>query len=136
MSEAELLLLGSESLDRVWSLVQWWASISFGLLVIAHIAADRIGLFVAVLVSMLYTGFTLAVLRIAQRNMGIVESVIGDLRVLKTAGVELTMTAQYWMQGSDPVIKMAMPAVVVFTYLSVLGYFIYSYRNKFSDGNT
>lgn len=136
MSEAELLLLGSESLDRMWSLIQWWASISFGLLVIAHIAADRIGIYVAVLVSMLYTGFSFVVHRIAQRNMGIVESIVGDLRVLKTAGVDLTMTAQYWMQGTDPGVKIAMPAVIIFNYISILGYFIYSYRSKQPDGNT
>ena len=135
MSEAELLL-ASEALDRMWSLIQWWASISFGLLVIAHIAADRIGLYLAVLISMLYTGFSFAVLRIAGRNMGIAESVVGDLRALEAAGNDLTMTAQYWMQGAEPVTKIALPLIMVVTYIGVLGYFIYSYRSKQADGNS
>lgn len=120
----------------MWSLIQWWASISFGLLVLANMAADRIGLYLTVLVSMLYTGFSFVVLQMAGRNMSIVESVFVDLRALKAAGNDLTLTAQYWMQGAEPATKKALSLIMLLTYIGVLGYFIYSYRNRQTDANT
>ena len=58
MTEAELLMFATEAIDRLWSLMQWWASISFGLLVVAHIDSSRIGAYLAVLVPLLYTCFS------------------------------------------------------------------------------
>lgn len=128
MNEAELLLIASEALDRMWALLQWWASISFGLLVVAYIAPDRVGIYLAGLISVLYTLFSIGVGGIAQRNLGIVESVYEDLRILQDGGVELTMTAKYMISDDGIVTSLALPLAVALTYGGILGYFIYSYR--------
>ena len=130
MSEAELLLLASESLDRMWSLIQWWASISFGILALTHIASDKLGTFLAILIPALYTGFSLGVLGVVQRNFGIVESVYQDLRLLQSEGVDLSGTAQYVMQGGENSIARALPLILALTYFGVVGYFAYTYRAK------
>ena len=99
----------------MWALVQWWASISFGLLVVAHIASDCIGSYLAVLISLLYTLFTVGVGAMVQRNLGIALSVYEDLQVLQEGGVELTTTAEYMMSGQGSVISLTLPFAVVFT---------------------
>ena len=130
MTEAELLMIASESLDRMWSLMQWWASISFGLLVVAHIASHRIGNYLAVLFPVLYTCFSFGVVAIIQRNLGIVESVYEDLRIMQAGNIELSITAKYMAQGAGIVGSFAVPIALVATYIGVLGYFVHCYRTE------
>ena len=135
MTEAELLMFASEAIDRLWSLLQWWASISFGLLLVAHIASSRIGAYLAVLVPLLYTCFSFGVVTMIRRNLGIVESVYKDLRVLQAADIELSITAEYMVQGSGIAGSLLIPLALLATYIGVVGYFIYSYRaEKLDDG--
>jgi hypothetical protein len=42
MTEAEILAGLAAHGDRVWSVMQYWTSVSFGLLIAAHFAAERI----------------------------------------------------------------------------------------------
>ena len=136
MTEAELLMIASEALDRMWSLMQWWASISFGLLLVAHIASSRIGTYLAVLVPVLYTCFSLGVVAIIGRNLGIVEAVYEDLRILQAGDIELSITAKYMVQGAGVVGSFAVPIALVATYIGVLGYFVYCYRTERFSGGT
>ena len=125
MTEAELLMIASEALDRMWSLMQWWASVSFGLLVVAHIASHRIGAYLAILVPVLYTCFSFGVVAIIRRNLGIVESVYEDLGILQATDMELSVTAKYMMQGAGIVGSLAVPVALIATYIGVIGYFVH-----------
>ena len=42
VSEAEILEQLFSTFDRYWFIVQWWASVSFGLIMIAYFAAEKI----------------------------------------------------------------------------------------------
>ncbi|MEP5570097.1 MAG: hypothetical protein ABJN62_19810 [Halioglobus sp.] len=135
MTEAELVMVASEAFDRVWSLLQWWASVSFGLLVVAHIASHRIGTYLAILVPVLYTCFSLGIVAIMRRNLGIVQSVYEDLGILQATDIELSVTAKYMMQGAGIVGDLALPIALLATYVGVIGYFIYSYRTERYNDN-
>lgn len=46
MSKYELIFAGSEVASHLCTIVQFWAEVSFGLVVLAHVAADRFNAFV------------------------------------------------------------------------------------------
>ncbi len=54
MNEAELSYHLSMVLDRIWSMQQWWASVSIGVLIMAHLATSRLNLFLVILSLALY----------------------------------------------------------------------------------
>ncbi|MDX1736412.1 MAG: hypothetical protein R3228_18690, partial [Halioglobus sp.] len=125
--EAELLYHLSECINRIWSLLQWWASISFGLLLVAHFASDRLNTYLVILLSLLYLGFTGVMLQIVGKNYGIAESVYADLERLLDENGALSSTAIYWLDNRTPSIEYLLPMTLGGTFLGVLGYLLYSY---------
>ena len=46
MSKYELIFAGSEVASHLCTILQFWVEVSFGLVVLAHVAADRFNAFV------------------------------------------------------------------------------------------
>jgi hypothetical protein len=133
MSEAELIYQASEYLDRVWSMHQWWASISIGVLIMAHIAVARLNLFLVVICLGLYTSYTLYMLQMSRENYETIFALATDLEALINSGVAQTNAA---VELSD--IRYTSPILYYITfggtYLSVIAYVLFSFcRSRATD---
>ena len=82
MTEAELTYLLSEVIDRTWSMQQWWASISFGVLIIAHMAANKLNLLLVAIILGLYAAFTFYMGNILQIHLGEMAAIFQDIESL------------------------------------------------------
>jgi hypothetical protein len=58
MTEAELVAQMAAHGDRLWSITQYWTSVSFGILIAGHFAADRIHWSILVFFGLLYLAFS------------------------------------------------------------------------------
>lgn len=64
MTTYEFLEIFALSKSQQISLLQWWASISFGLIALSHIGRKQLNLSLVILIVLLYIGFSLAMLAI------------------------------------------------------------------------
>ena len=126
MSEAEITYQISEYLNRIWMMQQWWASISIGVLVMAHLASSRLNLLLVSISLGLYTAYTLYMLQMSGENYDSVVALARDLQLLLDSGAVQSYSARDQIEIMD-----ANPALyyVTFggTYISVAAYLIYSY---------
>ena len=127
MSESEILEFIFDVYDRYWTVVQWWASVSFGLLLVAHFAADRLRLQWLVGVVVLYAIYTLWVYLLLDYNMDIAFAYMRDLQALLDndsvlEGTQVLFTHPLGLYG----IQLGWIALLA-TYLACNGYLIYSY---------
>jgi len=58
VTEAEILEQAANAIDRMWTLAQWWVAISLGLVTAAHVAAERLNLFILIAIMVLYSAYT------------------------------------------------------------------------------
>jgi hypothetical protein len=70
MTEYEILYLLSETFDRVWELIQYWSSVSFGYLILAYVAAPRLNLILIVVLSILYAAFSVQMFELLLTHNG------------------------------------------------------------------
>ncbi len=69
MTEAEISYQLSEYLNRIWDMQQWWASISIGVLVMAHLASRPLNLLLVAISLGLYTSYTLYMWQMSGENL-------------------------------------------------------------------
>ena len=116
----------SEYLDRLWTLQQWWASISIGVLIMAHLATARLNLFLVLISLGLYTSYTAFVLQMLRENTETIAALALDLKALIQSGVANSKNATVLISTMD-----ANPFLFYLTfggtYLGVCSYLIYSY---------
>ena len=126
MTEAEIAYQVSEYLDRVWSMQQWWASVSIGVLVMAHLASDKLNLFLVCISLSLYTTYTLYMQQMSRENVETVFALLRDLEVLVDSGKVSSNNAEELLE-----ILMINPVLFILTfggtYVCVVSYVIYSY---------
>lgn len=126
MTEAEIAFQVSEYLDRVWSMQQWWASVSIGVLVMAHLAAEKLNLFLVCISLALYTTYTLYMQQMSRENVETVFALLRDLEVLVDSGKVSSNNAEELLEilTINPVLF-----ILTFggTYICVVSYVIYSY---------
>ena len=122
MTEAELIYQLGESANRLWTLVQWWASISFGLVALAHFSIRKLSL---ALVGALLSLYVLFSLLLAEINFGIamqmnrIRETLGDL----DAAGELSAVGQASI-GPAPVL---LPVTLLLTFFGTITFVLYSY---------
>jgi hypothetical protein len=126
MTEAEITLQISEYLNRIWVLQQWWASISIGVLIMAHLAAARLNPLLLVISLGLYTSYTLYMAQMAADNVQSVFALARDLQVMIDAGEVSSYNAheQVDIINANPVLYYV---TFIGTYVSVIAYLVYSY---------
>jgi hypothetical protein len=126
MTEAEIAYQVSEYLDRVWSMQQWWASVSIGVLVMAHLASDKLNLFLVGISLALYTTYTLYMQQMSRENVETVFALLRDLEVLVDSGEVSSNNAEELLE-----ILTINPLLFILTfggtYVCVASYVIYSY---------
>ncbi|MCP8899581.1 hypothetical protein [Gilvimarinus xylanilyticus] len=93
MTEFEISYLTSEALDRMWDIMQFWVSITFGLIAMSHIARRHLNVILVAAVSLLYLLFSLFVFRVIYFNLKVMQGHLLDLRAL---GKDKLSTAQQY----------------------------------------
>ena len=87
MTEFELVQTFSYAFEQAWSNLQWWASISVGLIALASIAARRLTLAMVVGITILYAVFTAySVVNIEVMSNGIAAGALRELFQLRDSG--------------------------------------------------
>jgi len=130
MTEAELAYQLSEIIDRTWSMQQWWASISFGVLIIAHVASDRLNLLLVAIILGLYAAFTFYMGNILQIQLGEMAAIFLDIEALIESGATSSaLSNHYAKQFVGDSISSYWSFVLSFggTFACVNVYLIYSY---------
>ena len=61
MTEAEILEQIAIYIDRMWLFAQWYVAISLALVTATHVAAERLNLFVLVILVILYSAYSVLV---------------------------------------------------------------------------
>lgn len=89
MTEYEIAYLASEYINRTWSVMQFWASVSFGLIALSHLGQRHLNLFATLMVSFLYLGFTLFVMNILRVNGAVVSGFLLQLEALADTPVAI-----------------------------------------------
>lgn len=127
MTEAEIVYQISETYNRVWSIQQWWASVSFGLLIVAHVASDRLNGLLVALMSILYTVFSVYLYTTMATNGDVASAFVKDLEVLEKSGVSLAQGSsaytQNWKSSSAVLVLVTLGG----TYLAANAYLIFCY---------
>ena len=102
MSEAELLIQWSSNNENGWSFIQWWASVTFGLIALAHFFEKHLNLFVVILVIGLYCSFSFfAITSLAifiNHNADIVE----ELKALMVSG-NISASSAGFLRGFEDI---------------------------------
>ena len=94
MTETEILEQMVIHGDRVWSILQFWTSVSFGLLIAAHIAAANVSKFVLVVILVLYTLFTTMFIGMVLYDLEVILAGGMQLEMLAEAGAQLSLISQ------------------------------------------
>lgn len=128
MSEAEILEQLFSIFDRYWFIVQWWASVSFGLIMIAYFAADKLSSFLLVIVLGLYVIYSGWVYMLLVYNVDVAYGLFEDLNSLSSAGALKSQGAKVALE--NPFVTygtwlgmIALPA----TFFSCIGYLLYAH---------
>jgi len=131
MTESEIVYQISEAYNRTWSIQQWWASISVGLLIISTVASDKLNIFIVALVVSLYSVFSFNLFMILTAINNVSSSYVADLHALAASGHVLANgSIAYADPGSEIGVALTLLALIG-TYLGCVIYFIYSfYRTK------
>lgn len=132
MNEAEISYQMSEYLNRLWTIQQWWASVSIGVLIMAHLATSRLNLFLVSISLGLYTSYTLYIVQMLRENMNTIYALAADLKALIQSDVVNSNNANQMIS-----IMEANPFLFYLTfggtYLSICSYLIYSYYKARSN---
>lgn len=128
MSEAEIMEQIFSIYDRYWVIVQWWASISFGLIMIAYLAADKLNGYILATVLVLYSVYSAWVFMLLVYNVDVAYGLAEDLASLQAAGKLETKGAQVILENpfvdyGTRLSLLALPA----TFLACIGYLLYAY---------
>lgn len=128
MSEYELIYLASEYINRTWNLLQFWASVSFGLIAVSHIASRHLTWAMVSIVSLLYVSFSIFVMSMISLNEKVVDGFLMDLEVLLEAGTLSTRGAEAII-SFDPnlVQRLAIMGASIGTCISTLFFLWYCF---------
>jgi hypothetical protein len=94
MSEAEILEQLAAHGDRMWSIFQYWTSVSFAILIAGHFAAERLHWMVLVFFGLLYASFTFNFVNMVQFDSSVIRAGIDQLELLVEEGQQLTLIGQ------------------------------------------
>lgn len=132
MNEYNLLFAWSETTGHLWSIIQFWVSISFGLIVVAHIAAHKLNIVLVSTMILLYSLVSLFIGSLIVADGNILQAVYRDAASLietkEQASATISALANYQNNGQfgGYFIVIALPL----TFLSTIAYLVYSFKNS------
>jgi len=131
MTEYEIVYLISQHTDRVWNIMQFWSSISFGLIIVAYIAAAKLNWPIMLIITGIYVIFSLFVLNMLKINGGMNDSYIMDLQNILNMGKSLSYGAQNLisLHKQDNKLVLIISAFTG-TFISAIFFLWYSYFSK------
>ena len=136
MSEFEILDLMAKTEDQRFNLIQWWTSVTFGVIVLSHFADRRLNLFLVVLVVLLYVGFTLFVGDLFFGNVAQAALHRQDLAAMQALGIPLSEVSRQ-IVGEDPQVLRGIGFyfAVIGAFLGSISYLIYAFVRSGREGN-
>ncbi len=131
MTEYEIIYLISQHTDRVWNIMQFWSSISFGLIIVAYIAAAKLNWPIIVIITCIYIVFSLFILNMLKINGGMSDSYIMDLQHIIDTGKILSNGAQSLIDVNSQDNKLVLIiSAFAGTFFSAIFFLWYSYFSK------
>jgi hypothetical protein len=100
MTEADLLEQLNSTGAFLWSLVQYWTSVSFGILIGAYLAAKRINAYFLGAFILVYVVFTAQITGLMTLQIETIRGIIIDLRAIEDSAVGLSNTAMAVLEHS------------------------------------
>jgi hypothetical protein len=100
MTEADLLAQLNSTGEFLWSLMQYWTSISIGILIGAYLAAKRINTYFLGAFILVYVVFTGQITWLMILQLETIRGVIIDLQAIEDSAVGLSNTAMAVLEHS------------------------------------
>lgn len=134
MSEYEILDLMTKTEDQRFNLIQWWASVTFGVIVLSHFAGRKLNLFLVILVVLLYVGFTLFVADLFFGNVTQAALHRQDLAAMQALGAPLSEVSRQII-GEDPQVLRGIGFyfAVIGAFLGSISYLVYAFVRSDRD---
>lgn len=129
MIEADITYQISEILNRLWDLQQWWASVSFGVLVVAYLVGKKMGGILVCILLLLYTIYSVYMWDLLGMNVKVFLAYTSDLQKLSDSGVELSAGAKAYLLPARLGAFLA-PTALLGTYISVVCYTLYVFLRR------
>ena len=129
MTESELLMLQTELVGNVWSIIFTWIGTTTAMVGAAYFVATRLKLSIMLMMLSLYTMFTAACFSQLARYWGRIQGVAKDLVALHESGYQLSYSASIAISNIDSrfVVSLTGPLMfIVFIGSSI--YVIYCYK--------
>jgi hypothetical protein len=101
MSEDQILSQWYLLTERWHFLLQWWAGISFGVIAVAHFAANRLNRPIVSLILLVYVSQTANTVLFAIRQSDLTGGIAQELVILRESG-ELSAVGTAWLESQDP----------------------------------
>lgn len=127
MTEFQILYLHSELVARLWTIVIWWASVSFGLLALAHFASEKLNLLSLIFLVILYVTVSVFVFNIQSIIFSTQATMFAELRSLNSAG-KLSLIGQQAMQGTGKITYILHYSAQLGTFIGCIAYLVYSFK--------
>ena len=135
MNENEILEHMVAHGEQVWSNLQFWTSVSFGLLIAAHIAAANVSKSVLAAILVLYMFFTATFMGMVLYDIEVIRAGGMQLKMLADAGAQLSLISQATLDHG-PVLNdswyksIVRQGMAVGLFLVTLLYPIHCYRKR------
>ena len=104
MTEADLLSQLTSVGSFLWSLMQYWTSVSIGFLIGSHFVANRLNAIVLTLFILIYILFTVQITILIRLQIQEIAAIGMDLNNMADSGIVLSNTARVILEQS-PVIN-------------------------------
>ena len=128
MNEAEITYQISEVLNRMWVMQQWWASVSFGVLIAAHVAGQKLNGFLISIILFLYSVYSIYMWDLLGINADIVNGFVSELEKMSASGKTITDGGAAYIKTMNLRPSYILVPLALFgTYFSATGYLIYGY---------
>ena len=129
MPEVDITYQISEILNRLWDLQQCWASVSFGVLVVAYLVGKQMNGILVCILLLLYAVYSVYMWDLLAVHAKVFLAYIGDLQKLSDLGVELSAGANAYLLPPALGVFLA-PAALQGTFFSVVCYTLYVFFRR------
>jgi hypothetical protein len=132
MQEHEVIEIIQVATEQAYSQLQWWATVSFGLIAMTYVAAKRLTLSIVIGVVILYTSFTVFTYLGVTSSSNVISLYMQELARLEEAGSlsEAGMDARVRMESLFLARGISINLCIVGTFVGAVLYLLFSYRRE------
>jgi hypothetical protein len=129
MTEAELIAEFGLNLERAWGMIQWWTSITFAVLLAAHLGMKYLNIVIVSIIILLYSLLSFLVAQVFFSYMQSAFASIGSLSDLSEQ-VDLSGLSAHLLGPNSGLLAMTLWVTVLVTFLTTIFYVVFSYRKS------